>query len=101
MALAFMILSCFLFYGTSRYFPMQDIPMLQDHQLKIIALAGAISILSLFLFARSFDLVTGFLVWMLAFMTVLSAIILSVKMNVKWVWAWGGLSILSIAIDLI
>lgn len=101
MALAFMILSCFLFYGTSRYFPMQDIPMLQEHKLKIIALAGAISLLSLFLFARSFDLVTGFLVWMLAFMTILSGIILSLKMNTKWIWAWSSLSILSIIIDLI
>ena len=100
MALAVLILACFMFYGTSRYFPRQDISLLKEHKTSIMVLAGAISLLSLYLFSHRFDGATALLVWLTAFMTLLSAIILSVKMNVNWGWAWGGVCVLSILFDL-
>ncbi|MEL6835579.1 MAG: hypothetical protein AAFP77_21435 [Bacteroidota bacterium] len=101
MALAAMTLACFLFYMTSRYFPEQDLPFVQEHKSKVRVLASAIAFISLYLFTRSFDTETAVMVWLMALMTLLSAIILSVKMNVKWIWTWGSLSLLFILIDLL
>lgn len=101
MALAVLTLSCFLFYATSKYFPITEIPFVKDHKTTIILLASAISLLSLYLFTWSYDFATALIIWIIAFMTLLSAMILSIKMNIKWIWIWGGLSILFILTDVI
>ena len=100
MALAVLTFACFLYYLTSKYFPIQGIVLVKDHKTKIVLLASAISLCSLYLFSRSFDFATALMIWMIAFMTLLSAMILSVKMNHKWIWLWGGLCLLFILIDL-
>jgi len=100
MALTTLTLACFLLYGTSKYFPIEGIEVLKEHRGKIVLLASAISLFSLFLFNRSFDFSTSLMIWMSAFMMLLSAIILSVKMNEKSVWMWGAFCLLFILIDL-
>ncbi len=100
MALTTLTIACFLFYRTSRYFPMKETDLIKEHKSKILILASAIAFFSLFLFARSFDFATALMIWMIAFMTLLSAIILSVKMDQRWMWIWGALSVLFIFIDL-
>lgn len=100
MALAVLTIACMLFYASSKYFPFQDIPIVTKRKIGSIGLASAISLLSLLLFTRSLGFATALMVWMTAFMALLSAIILSVKMNRKWIWVWGVLSVLFILIDL-
>ncbi|MEL6673060.1 MAG: hypothetical protein AAFR61_12740 [Bacteroidota bacterium] len=99
MALALMILACFSFYGTSRYFPHQEFPGLLERKQLLFILASVMSISSLFLFTRNFDGVTGFFVWLVAFMTILSAVIPTVKMNIKWSWAWGAICVGAMIVD--
>lgn len=101
MAPATLTLACLLLYATSKYFPIREIGIIDDHRNKIILLAGAVSLFSLYLFSRSFDFPTALMVWMAAFMTLLSAVILSVKMNLYSIWVWGGLCLLFIVIELI
>lgn len=101
MALATLTLACLLLYATSKYFPIRKIKVIDDHRTKVILLAGAISLFSLYLFSRSFDFSTALMVWTVAFMTLLSAVILSVKMNAHSIWVWGGLCFLFILIELI
>ncbi|MEM7509491.1 MAG: hypothetical protein AAF388_01080 [Bacteroidota bacterium] len=101
MALAILTIACFLLYATSKYFPVADVHYVKEHKTKIILLASAISFLSLFVFSNSYGFETALMIWLVAFMTLLSAIILSVKMNIKWVWVWGGLCVLFILIDFV
>ena len=101
MALAILTIACFLLYATSKYFPVADVPYVKEHKTKILLLASAISLLSLFVFSNSYDFETALMIWLVAFMTLLSAIVLSVKMNTKWVWVWGGLCVLFILIDFV
>ncbi|MEL6719289.1 MAG: hypothetical protein AAFP82_11280 [Bacteroidota bacterium] len=99
MALSILLLACFLFYGTSKYFPIQY-DFVKDHKTKLLILASVVSLLSLYLFTSSFDFATALMIWILASMTLLSAVILSVKMNTKWLWLWGFVALLFIIIDL-
>lgn len=100
MALAILTLACFMFYATSKYFPKQDLPQVKAYKVQLLVLASAISILSLYLFTKSSDFSTALMIWLVAFMTILSAVIISVKINFKWIWAWGIFCILSLLIDL-
>ena len=100
MALASLTIACFLFYFTSKYFPARDREIVERHKGKLIALASAIMLVSLYLFSADHDLTTAIVVWWVALMTLLSSIILSVKMNRKWIWVWGAICILFIWIDL-
>ena len=83
MALALLILFSFMVYATSRYFPRQDLPLVVEHKSKVLVLAGAISLLSLFLLNQVYDFGTALMIWLTGLMTILSAVIISVKMNVK------------------
>ncbi|MEM6763809.1 MAG: hypothetical protein AAF824_15790 [Bacteroidota bacterium] len=101
MALAVLIVACILLYATSRYFPVQDIQLVRKHKNIILVLASAISLLSLYIFSTSFRFETALMIWLVAFMTLLSAVILSVKMSIKWIWMWAGLCILFILWDIL
>jgi|GEM_PF-6004491 len=100
MALTLLTLSCFIFYATSKYFPSEGILWWKQNKMKSLILASAISLFSLYLFTYSYAFSTALILWSVAFMTLLSAIILSVKMHAKWTWAWGSLCILFLIIDL-
>jgi cell division protein FtsW (lipid II flippase) len=100
MALTALTISCFLFYATSKYFPLEDWSAFRKHKLWVNLAAGAISLLSLYLFTVSHDFSTALMTWMIALMTLLSSIVLSVKMNNRWIWVWCGLCVLFLIIDL-
>lgn len=99
MALAVLTIACLLFYASSRYFPRQDIKLIANNKIAVLLAASAISIVSLVLFMVNNDFATSLVYWMIALMTLLSAIVLSVKLNFNWVWIWAGLCILFIIID--
>ena len=101
MALAILTFSCFLLYATSKYFPKQGIKLVDQHKKAVILMASALSLCSLFLFTFWYDFATALVCWIIAFMTLLSAIILSIKLNYKWIWVWGGLSLIFILIDIV
>jgi len=101
MALAILIVACLLLYATSKYFPKQGVPWVDNNKKAILWIASVLSVFSLIIFTFSNDFGTSLVFWMVAFMTLLSAIILSVKMNEKWIWVWGGLCLFFILIDLI
>jgi len=101
MALATLTLSCFMFYVTSKYFPKQGIRVIDDYKKQALLIASAFSFVSLALFTSTYDFATAFVVWLIAWITLFSAIILSIKMNFKWVWVWGSMCIIFILIDLV
>lgn len=101
MALAVLTLSCFLLYATSKYFPFKELAWIKKKSEMVMVIATAISFASLYLFTYTYNFETAILVWMVAFMTILSAVILSIKMNKKWIWVWSTLSVLFILIDIL
>lgn len=62
-------------------------------------IASVLALLSLFMFTYSYDFATSLVFWIIAFMTLLSAMILSLKMTLKSVWVWGGLCLTFILVD--
>jgi len=101
MALTILTIACFLLYATSKYFPRQDLTWLKDRRQVFVWIGSAASLLSLYLFTWSYDFATALMVWMITFATLLSAIVLSVKMNTRWIWVWGGFCLLFVLIDLL
>lgn len=99
MALAILTISCILFYATSRYFPLED-PRILGNKRSLIWVASVLSLLSLFLLYEDSDLATALMVWSIALMTLLSGIILSLKINLRWIWVWTAICFLFILIDL-
>ena len=100
MALATLTISCILFYMTSKYFPVSKIEVVRKNTIKTLFVASAVLILSLYLFSIEFSFITAFVVWLIAFMTLMSLIVLSIKMNDKWIWGGSLFSISSLIIDL-
>ncbi|MEM8892923.1 MAG: hypothetical protein AAGC88_00005, partial [Bacteroidota bacterium] len=72
-----------------------------EHKIKVLSLASAISFFSLYLFTFSYDLATAIIIWLVALMTLLSSVILSVKLNPKWIWVWGALCLMFVIIDFV
>ena len=85
---------------TSKYFPVSKIEVVRKNTIKTLFVASAVLILSLYLFSIEFSFITAFVVWLIAFMTLMSLIVLSIKMNDKWIWGWSLFSISSLIIDL-
>ena len=101
MALTVLIIACFLFYLPSKYFPLKVNKPLAIPKRIINSIASVGALLSLFIFTFSFDFPTALIIWLTAFMTLLSAIIISLKVSKQWVWVWGVVSLLFIIIDFI
>ncbi|MEM0939212.1 MAG: hypothetical protein AAF600_04735 [Bacteroidota bacterium] len=101
MALAILTIACLLLYATSKYFPKQEIKWIDQNKKTILWTATALAILSLIILNLANDFGTSLVFWMIAFMTILSAVILSVKMNIKWIWVWGGLCVIFLLIDVV
>ncbi len=100
MALAVLTLACFLLYAPSRYFPSDRVAWIKRHQVTVTVMSSALSLVSLYLFTLSYDFATSLMFWLVAFMTLLSVIILSLKLNFNWVWGWGLICLLFMIIDL-
>ncbi|MEL6562262.1 MAG: hypothetical protein AAFQ94_29085 [Bacteroidota bacterium] len=101
MALAILTIACFLFYTTSKYFPRQDLKIFRQNKKYTLLIAGALLLFSLVIFTFTSDFATSLVTWMVSFMMVMSAMILSVKLNFRWVWLWGAVSVLFILIDFV
>ena len=101
MALTILTLSCFLFYLTSKYFPSdQKIrSMTVKHKTKIMVIAVLMLFISLVTFYKDFTGVTAWVMWLTALMTILSALILTVKFHIKWLYGWLGLCIIFLIFD--
>ena len=101
MALSVLILSCFLFYLSSKYFPLGEeyVKVLRSKRVTINIGATILLAVSLWMFRFDFDAVTAFVIWLTALMTILSAIILTVKLSVKWLYAWGVLCVFLLLLD--
>ncbi|MEM9328276.1 MAG: hypothetical protein AAGA85_21590 [Bacteroidota bacterium] len=101
MALTVLTIACFLLYATSKYFPMQGMSWIDRRKGLWVGIGSAMVLLSLYLFTLSYDFATALMFWMIAFMTLLSAIVVSVKLNYKSIWVWGGVCLLFVLIDLL
>lgn len=101
MALTILTLSCFLYYASSRYFPEHSIALLKGKQKALISIASVMALISLFLMSSADGFATGFTVWLIAFMTLLSAVIISIKLSFSWTWFWGGVCLVFILTDFI
>ncbi len=101
MALTLLILASILFYSTSRYFPLEQLKMTGQFRAIAILVAAAICFMSLYLFSISYDLTTALMIWMIAIMTLLSSVVLSVKLYPKSIWAWGTISMFIVILDVL
>lgn len=101
MALTILTIACFLFYASSKYFPDHGIALLQWKQKTLILIASALALLSLFIMDSTDGFATAFTVWLVAFMTLLSAVIISIKLSLKWTWVWAGVCLVFILTDLL
>ncbi len=103
MALTLLIIACFLLYLPSRYFPVSENIHMKIGKQRIKIMSGAVMLLMLSLtaFTWTYDGLTAFTVWLIALMTTLSALILTVKLNPKWLYGWGALCVLFVITDLI
>ncbi|MEM6346184.1 MAG: hypothetical protein AAF927_20005 [Bacteroidota bacterium] len=101
MALAVLTIACFLSYSTSRYFPMEAFDFGKKQPKVVLAISVAIAFVALFLFSADYDFATALIIWLAAYMAILSSIVVSLKLNVKSVWLWGAFSLLAIVIDLV
>ncbi|MEM9142106.1 MAG: hypothetical protein AAGA86_03910 [Bacteroidota bacterium] len=99
MALSILTLGCLLGYGTSKYFPL-EIGLLKRHKIKVLLVASIFLLFSGYLFTFWYDGISAWAIWSVAVMTVLSCIILSIKMNTKWIWAWVTAPILFLILEL-
>ena len=100
MALAALTVACLLFYMTSKYFPIENNAVITKQKWLILTVASAIAFLSLYIFTTSYGFATAFVIWLIAFMTFLSAIVISVKINMKCLWIWTVLALTLLIIDL-
>ncbi|MEM7575474.1 MAG: hypothetical protein AAF433_21400 [Bacteroidota bacterium] len=102
MALAILTLACGLFYASSaKYFPLREVSFLQENRRILLPLGGVVALLAFYFFYRQYDFATALMIWSVGLMALLSAIIVSVKMNQQWIWAWGALSVISLLTDLL
>ena len=99
MALAVLTLSCLLLYKTSKYYPGKSWAIIEDRKTGVLMMASALLLLSLYLFTFDYDLATSLVFWMIALVTILSAMILTLKLSFKWIWVWGGLFIVFLMVD--
>ena len=68
---------------------------------KILVIATLLLFISLVIFQRDFSGVTAWVIWLTALMTLLSALILTVKLHINWLYGWVGLCIIFLIIDFI
>lgn len=101
MALATITLACLLYYASSKYFPWYEALQLEQCKGVLVGIASAIALLAFYLFTLEYDWATALMIWSMALMTLLCAVILSIKLNDKWIWAWGALGILFLVIELV
>lgn len=101
MALTILTIACFLLYASSKYFPPHGIDLLKGKQKILITIGSALAFLSLILISNADGFATGFTVWLIAFMTLLSAMIISMKLSFKWTWVWAGVCMIFILTDLL
>lgn len=99
MALATLILACLLFYSTSKYFPFEKLAIVRTRKYLVIGVACTLAFSSFYLFIIQIDFATALMIWMIAFMTILSAMIISLKISFHWIWMWGALSLFFVVID--
>ncbi|MEM9859477.1 MAG: hypothetical protein AAF843_19140 [Bacteroidota bacterium] len=100
MALATLTIACLLFYTTSEYSPIGNNTVIAKQKWVILSVASAIAFLSFYIFIVSHGFATAIVIWTIAFMTLLSSIIVSVKMNPKWLWLWTVFCIFIMLLDL-
>ena len=94
MAITTTIIACLLLYGTSKYFPEGlatiGIPLRKNRKpallVGILFLGG-----SIWSFTLMYDTPTAIIVWSVVLMTVLSALVLSIKTHPNWLVFWGVL----------
>jgi len=86
---------------TSKYFPLDENSRLSIKKSKTEITLVAVGLLctSLYFFSRNYAIATALVIWIFAFVAILSTLIITMKFNVKWIYVWGILCILFLTID--
>ncbi|MEM8967048.1 MAG: hypothetical protein AAGE93_11570 [Bacteroidota bacterium] len=103
MGLTILTLACLLLYVTSKYFPVVGgiQASVIKHKSRVLLIGILLLVISLIAFSQHYDVLTTFIVWLTALMTILSALILTIKISLKWLYGWGALCVLFLIIDFI
>lgn len=99
MALSILTIACLLLYASSKYFPL-EIGVVQKYKVKVLFLASLLLLVSGYLFTFWYDGISSWAIWSVAVMTVLSCIVLSIRMNTKWLLVWCLAPIIFLIIEL-
>ncbi|MEM8901703.1 MAG: hypothetical protein AAGC85_26580, partial [Bacteroidota bacterium] len=76
------------FYASSKHFPYLKWNPLTDKRMISDLLGIVFSLISLYLFIQTYGAATGTITWIIALTTILSGIILSIKLKPNSIWLW-------------
>lgn len=94
-----LIIGCLFLYATSKYYPVQ-IELLRRWKMVVLFGSSSLILWAWYLFTKHYDTATAWMVWLIALITILACIILSIKMHPKATWFWGMISVLFILLDI-
>ncbi|MEM6264654.1 MAG: hypothetical protein AAGI38_19235 [Bacteroidota bacterium] len=103
MAVALTFLASLLLYGTSRYFPEElswvHKPLTKYDSLAVL-MGTALLFLSLWFFAQEYRMLTACVIWAVVVATVLSSLVISVKISPKSLFIWSGFAVVIAIVDI-
>lgn len=101
MALLLLLIASYLFYRTSKYFPVRSMKYkikLSKNQLKSIA---ALMVLAVWWFLYlEYGAFSAVIYLLFAMGTLMSALVISLKLSPKWNYVWAAIGILFLLVDL-
>jgi hypothetical protein len=101
MAMSALIISCMLFYSVSKYFPLKIPKIFRVKKALIVAVSFAFAFLSLYVLTYEYDPVTALVIWIVAVMTLLSCIVLTLTLYKISFYAWIALCFFLFFLDLL
>ena len=101
MALTVLIIACFLLYSTSRYFTGPSPLRLVGARKTVTIISILLLVISFWLLALDYDTTTTIFIWIISLMTILSSIILTIKLTINWLYVWVGICGVLLMLDFI
>jgi len=101
MALALLIMASLLFYLTSKHFPLGPAPaqLVARYKLYINGLAVVLAVAALWPLYQRYNGLTAFVMWFTALSSILSLLIVSIKINRAWYYLWPGVAAVLLIVD--
>ena len=100
MVLLILLLASYLYYMGSKYFPgssMKSRLKLTKYQLNSVA--SLLVLVAWWLLYLEYEVLTAFIYLLFAIGTLLSALVITLKLSMKWNYVWAAIGLLSLLVD--